>query len=366
MSDDERLMAAAIALSRRGLGRTWPNPSVACLIVRDGALIGRSVTAVGGRPHAEPQALLEAGEAARGATAYVTLEPCSHFGRTPPCADALIKAGVSRVVAAMTDPDPRVAGNGLKRLRDAGIAVTAGVLEDAARESHAGHIARVVYGRPHVTLKIAASADGMIARRGERVAITGALANTAVHLMRASHDAVIVGASTAAIDDPLLTVRVPGLEGRTPLRIVLDTDATLSLGSRLVRSAHESPVHVVCGYGAPPERAQALEAMGAVVHRVSTNLYGNGLNLTVALRELVKLGLTRVMVEGGASLSQAFLERDLVDYLVLFRSPDVIGSHGVPALSSGSLRDELASPRFRQTRSIMRGRDTESHFKRSR
>ncbi len=360
-------MAAALALGRRGLGRTWPNPSVGCLIVRDGAIVGRGATAPGGRPHGEPQALAEAGESARGATAYVTLEPCSHFGRTPPCADALIAAGLARVVVAIPDPDPRVAGQGIARLRAAGIAVDVGIGAEEARRDHAGHIARVALGRPHVTLKLAVSADDAIALRGERTAITGPEAQTAVHLLRATHDAVLVGARTVAIDDPLLTVRLPGAERFSPVRIVLDTALSLSPASRLVATAAEVPVHVLGGYGADPAKARALEAGGVTIHRISTPfLGGGGLNLVVALRELVKLGLTRVLIEAGQRLATALIERDLVDEVVVHRSPDRLGARGIAAIAGGRVDDVIAPPRFIPLGTRPLGRDVEHRHWRDR
>ena len=243
---DERFMAAAIRLSRRHLGRTATNPSVGCLIVRDGVIVGRAVTALGGRPHAETQALAEAGALARGATAYVTLEPCSHHGRTPPCAEALIAYGVARVVISVTDPDPRVSGRGIGMLRDAGIEVDAGVLEAEGRRSLAGYLTRQTKNRPYVTLKLAVSADGMIGREGEgQVAITGPLARAQVHALRAETDAILVGIGTATSDDPVLTVRLPGLEAQSPVRIVLDPSLALPLTSKLVETAREVPVIVV-------------------------------------------------------------------------------------------------------------------------
>ncbi len=222
-ADDERFMAEAIEISHRHLGQTGTNPSVGCLIVRDGVVVGRAVTAIGGRPHAEPQALAEAGERAEGATAYVTLEPCSHYGKTPPCANALIAAKVARVVISVTDPDERVSGRGIAMLRDAGIRVDTGILEKEGRRSLAGYLMRQTNKRPYVTLKLAVSADGMIGRRGEgQVRITGDLARAAVQTLRAESDAILVGIGTAVVDDPELTVRTPGLEGRSPIRIVLD------------------------------------------------------------------------------------------------------------------------------------------------
>ncbi|MBY5545415.1 bifunctional diaminohydroxyphosphoribosylaminopyrimidine deaminase/5-amino-6-(5-phosphoribosylamino)uracil reductase RibD [Rhizobium leguminosarum] len=243
---DERFMAAAIRLSRWHLGRTATNPSVGCLIVRDGVIVGRAVTALSGRPHAETQALAEAGALARGATAYVTLEPCSHHGRTPPCAEALIAYGVARVVISVTDPDPRVSGRGITMLREAGIEVDAGALEAEGRHSLAAYLTRQTKNRPYVTLKLAVSADGMIGRKGAgQVAITGPEARAQVQALRAETDAILVGIGTAITDDPLLTVRTPGLESQSPIRIVLDPSLALPLTSKLVETARQVPVIVV-------------------------------------------------------------------------------------------------------------------------
>ncbi|NYJ10032.1 diaminohydroxyphosphoribosylaminopyrimidine deaminase/5-amino-6-(5-phosphoribosylamino)uracil reductase [Rhizobium leguminosarum] len=255
---DESFMAAAIRLSRRHLGRTATNPSVGCLIVRDGVVVGQAVTAVGGRPHAEPQALAEAGAAARGATAYVTLEPCSHHGKTPPCAEALIAYGVARVVISVTDPDPRVSGRGIAMLREAGIEVDAGVLEADGRRSLAGYLTRQTKNRPYVTLKLAVSADGMIGREGAgQVAITGPEARAEVQALRAETDAILVGIGTAISDDPLLTVRTPGLEAQSPIRIVLDPSLALPLTSKLVQTARDVPVIVVASEEVSPLAADA-------------------------------------------------------------------------------------------------------------
>ncbi|MGE6739182.1 bifunctional diaminohydroxyphosphoribosylaminopyrimidine deaminase/5-amino-6-(5-phosphoribosylamino)uracil reductase RibD [Allorhizobium pseudoryzae] len=244
-SEDRRYMAAAIRLSRRHTGLTSTNPSVGCVIVKDGVVVGSAVTARGGRPHAETQALSIAGEAARGATAYVTLEPCSHWGKTPPCANALVAAGVSRVVVCLTDPDPRVSGRGLAILREAGIEVVSGVLEEEGRQALEAYLMRQMKGRPHVTLKLAVSADGMIGRKGAgQVAITGPISRAQVHALRAEMDAILVGIGTALADDPELTVRLPGLEDRSPVRIVLDRHLRLPLTSKLVRTAGDVPVMV--------------------------------------------------------------------------------------------------------------------------
>ncbi|MGO4483091.1 bifunctional diaminohydroxyphosphoribosylaminopyrimidine deaminase/5-amino-6-(5-phosphoribosylamino)uracil reductase RibD [Rhizobium pisi] len=256
--EDQRFMAAAIRLSRWHTGRTATNPSVGCVIVRDGVIVGRAVTALGGRPHAEPQALAEAGELARGAAAYVTLEPCSHHGKTPPCAEALIAYGVSRVVISVTDPDIRVSGRGISMLRDAGIEVTTGVLEEEGRRSLAGYLTRQTKNRPYVTLKLAVSADSMIGREGAgQVAITGPQARAQVQALRAETDAILVGIGTAIADDPLLTVRTPGLEAQSPIRIVLDPFLALPLTSKLVETAREVPVIVVACEEVSPLAADA-------------------------------------------------------------------------------------------------------------
>jgi diaminohydroxyphosphoribosylaminopyrimidine deaminase/5-amino-6-(5-phosphoribosylamino)uracil reductase len=236
---DESYMAAALALGRRNLGRTAPNPAVGALIVRDGVIIARGWTAPGGRPHAEAQALAAAEENARGATLYVTLEPCSHNGATPPCADAIVAAGIARVVSAMEDPDPRVTGRGHARLREAGVAVAVAVCEKSARRDHLGHVLRVTQSRPMVTLKLARTPDGFAAGAAHdpRLRITGPVADAYTHVQRALHDAILIGAGTAREDDPLMTVRLPGMEHIKPLRVLLDSNLSLSPRSRLAVSA---------------------------------------------------------------------------------------------------------------------------------
>ncbi len=269
-NDDARFMALALALGRRGLGRTWPNPAVGAVIVKDGVIVGRGWTQPGGRPHAEVEALRRAGTPARGATLYVTLEPCSHHGKSPPCADAIIAAGVTRVVSALEDPNPEVAGAGHARLRAAGIAVEIGLGADEARRDHAGHIRRMRDGRPHVTLKLAISADGKAGAAGRQpVAITGEAVRERVHLMRAQSDAIIVGIGTALADDPLLTCRLPGMAEQSPVRIVLDSALRLPLGSRLVRSARQAPVWLMAAMQAPDVAEESLQAHGIRVLRVA-------------------------------------------------------------------------------------------------
>ncbi len=340
-------MRAALALAERGLGGTWPNPSVGCILVTpDGRVAGRGRTGLQGRPHAETEALAMAGAAARGATAYVTLEPCSHHGQTPPCADALVAAGISRVVVAAGDPDPRVNGAGLARLRAAGVDVLAGFMEQAARETLAGFFARVQLGRPLVTLKLATTLDGRIATRtGQSRWITGAEARRRVHALRGQHDAVMVGAGTAAADDPDLTCRLDGYARRPAVRIVADGRLRTPAGSRLVCTAHQAPVWLLYHtdgvpedvrlYGAPPgelvpSRAQRLTEAGARCIAVPQG--DGGIDLAQALQALGTRGLTRVLVEGGARLASALLRADLVDRLVWFHAPGVIGADGLPAV----------------------------------
>ena len=267
---DRRFMALALSLGRRGLGRTWPNPAVGAVIVKDGVIVGRGWTQPGGRPHAEVEALRRAGEAARGATLYVTLEPCSHHGKTPPCADAVIAAGITRVVSAIEDPNPEVAGEGHARLRAAGIAVEVGVGAEEARRDHAGHIRRMRDGRPHVMLKLAISADGKAGAAGRKpVAITGEAVRERVHLLRAHSDAIMVGIGTVLADDPMLTCRLPGMAKDSPVRIVADSMLRLPVNSRLVQSAYETPVWALTGLAAPQESEFILLPLGVEVLAVA-------------------------------------------------------------------------------------------------
>lgn len=333
---DRRLMRAAFGLARRHAGRAWPNPSVGALVVRfdkgQPRIVGRGTTAAGGRPHAEVVALAEAGEAARGATVYVTLEPCSHFGRTPPCADALVRAGVERVVTGIEDPDPRVAGRGHERLSAHGIGVTAGVLAEEAARLHAGHIRRVRDGRPHVALKLAVSADGCIGRRGAgQVAISGPLAKAYALAMRAEHDAIMVGIGTVLEDDPELTCRLPGLAGLSPVRVVLDARGEMPLTSRIAASARTVPTWLMVGDGLSTDRRHALEAAG--FRLVTTALAGGRIDVRAALIALGEAGITTVISEGGARIARALVEAGLVDEVRMVRSSVEVGQGGVPALA---------------------------------
>ena len=334
-------MALALTLGRRGLGRVWPNPAVGCVVVRDGRAIGRGWTADGGRPHAEVQALAQAGEA-RGATAYVTLEPCAHHGRTPPCAEALVAAGVGRVVVATGDPDPRVAGRGLAILRGAGISVTEGVREAEAQADHAGFLLRITEGRPFVTLKLAASLDGRIATAtGESRWITGPAARAMVHALRARHDAVLVGGGTARADDPLLTVRGLG-ERPQPVRAVLSRDLGLARDGQLARTVAEAPLWLLHGPGAD---AAPWEALGARCLPCATT--PQGLDLRAALGALAAEGITRVLCEGGGQVSAGLLGADLVDELVVFHAGLALGAEGRPMLGALGLARLAEAPRLR-------------------
>jgi len=328
---DRRFMELALSLGRRGLGRTWPNPAVGAVIVKDGEIVGRGWTQPGGRPHAEVEALRRAGAMARRATLYVTLEPCSHHGKSPPCADAVIASGIARVVSAMEDPNPEAAGRGHARLRSAGIGVDVGIEVATARRDHAGHIRRMRDGRPHVTLKLAISADGKAAGAGrQRVAISGNAVRDRVHLMRARSDAIMIGVGTALADDPVLTCRLPGMAKMSPTRVVLDAGLRLPIQSRLVATAGETPLWIIGGEGAPAASETAARQCGVEVLRVAEKQ--GRLDLRAVLSLLAKRGITRLMIEGGPTVASALIEADLVDEAIFFHSPLVIGQEGLPAL----------------------------------
>jgi len=332
---DWRFARAAIGFGRRSLGLAAPNPSVGALLVREGLIVGRGVTMPGGRPHAETIAIADAGEAAaRGATMYVSLEPCAHFGATPPCASAIIEAGVARVVSSLDDPDSRVAGRGHRMLREAGVEVVTGIAAAEARLANLGHITRVTLGRPMVTLKLAETADGFVAgdAHDPRLMITGRIANNRVQMMRAEHDAIMIGAATARIDDPLMTVRLPGMDDRKPVRIVLDAALSLLRTSRLVATAKAAPVLVLCGEDAPRDRASALIDAGIEVERIA-GTGGNRLDLPTALQHLGARGLTRVFSEGGPRVASELIRQGLVEEVAIFTSPKPLSRQGVVALA---------------------------------
>ncbi|GAA3852395.1 bifunctional diaminohydroxyphosphoribosylaminopyrimidine deaminase/5-amino-6-(5-phosphoribosylamino)uracil reductase RibD [[Pseudomonas] carboxydohydrogena] len=342
--EDYRYMQLALALGRRGQGRTWPNPAVGAVVVKDGVILGRGWTQPGGRPHAEPVALQRAGAAAKDATLYVTLEPCSHHGKSPPCADAIIAAGIARVVSAIEDPDARVAGQGHARLRDAGIAVDVGLCRDEAVRAHAGHFLRVREGRPYVTLKLAVSADGRIAAASRKpVQITGEAANARVHMLRAQNDAILIGIGTAMADDPLLTCRLPGMETRSPVRVVLDRALRLPGNSRLIHSARVTPLWLIAAETAEAAAATKLGAAGAHVFHLPAEDHTPGLDLRAVLHTLSEQGITRLLVEGGAKVASSFLKAGLVDEFWLFQGAKDIGSDGLAALDGQQLETAIAS-----------------------
>ncbi|HLO75282.1 MAG TPA: bifunctional diaminohydroxyphosphoribosylaminopyrimidine deaminase/5-amino-6-(5-phosphoribosylamino)uracil reductase RibD [Magnetospirillum sp.] len=343
---DRAHMRAALGLARRGLGNVWPNPAVGCVIVKDGRVVGRGWTQPGGRPHAETEALAMAGEAARGGVAYVTLEPCSHHGKTPPCAESLIKAGVARVVAATEDTDPRVSGRGVAMLRQAGIEVSVGLCGDEARELNAGFFLVQREGRPLVTLKVASTLDGRIATHsGESKWITGAAARQAAHLLRAEHDVIMVGSGTVLADDPELTCRLPGLEDRSPVRVVLDGRMRLPLTSRLVTTANEIPTWLLTLEDGPAARIEAFQDSGVDVVEVPAGP-DRTVDLAAAMVALAESGVTRVLVEGGAHLSAGLLRAGLVDRLVWFRSARLMGGDGLPAMVGFGVDHLGQTPRF--------------------
>lgn len=350
---DGAFMAAAIRLSRWHSGQTGTNPSVATLIVdASGVIVGRGVTAIGGRPHAEPIALAEAGERARGATAYVTLEPCAHHGRTPPCAEALISAGVARVVGGASDPDPRVSGKGYAMLRGAGVEVIEGVLADQAADAMSDYLIRSFRKRPEVILKMAVSADGMIGRKGEgQVAITGRIARDRVHVMRSTVHAIMVGGGTARADNPELTCRLPGLEGRSPIRIVVGKPDSLAPGSRLLETSATVPVWLAPSAGSSRERLAALSDAG--IRILPVEIFDGDVALPELLEDLGQKGIMSVLVEGGAALARSLLEDRLVDRIVLFEGSDRIGADGIAApLVPGSM-----PANFRLANEEMLGKD---------
>ncbi|MCU4653160.1 bifunctional diaminohydroxyphosphoribosylaminopyrimidine deaminase/5-amino-6-(5-phosphoribosylamino)uracil reductase RibD [Roseibacterium sp. SDUM158016] len=360
---DLRWMRLALSLGRRGQGRVWPNPAVGCVIVRDGRVVGRGWTQDGGRPHAERVALDEAGAAATGATAYVTLEPCNHTGVTPPCSEALVAASLARVVVAVSDPDPRTAGAGIARLRAAGIAVETGVLEAEAARDHTGFFSRIRAGRPHLHLKLATTLDGRIATAtGESRWITGAAARHWVHAQRACHDAVLVGAGTARADDPMLTVRGFGATVQ-PVRIVLSRRLDLPLDGKLAATAREVPLWLLHGREATPGARDAWEAQGARLLEVGS-VAGGHVDLTAALGALGEAGLTRVFCEGGGTLAAALLAGDLVDEISLVTAGKAIGAEGTPAVGAMGIAALSEAPPFRLESTRILGGDVLSRWTR--
>jgi diaminohydroxyphosphoribosylaminopyrimidine deaminase / 5-amino-6-(5-phosphoribosylamino)uracil reductase len=357
-AEDLRWMEAALNLGSRSLGLAAPNPAVGAILVKDGAVVGRGATAPGGRPHAERTAIAEAGQGARGATLYVTLEPCSHFGASPPCVDAIIAAGVTRVVSAMEDPNPLVGGQGHARLRAAGIAVSVGAGKSQAQRDHLGHILRVTAGRPCVTLKLAETADGFASAGANdaRLRITGQVADLRVQIMRCTHEAIMVGIETALVDDPALTVRLPGVN-RKPLRVVLDTHLRLPEGSRVASTAGEIPTLVIAGVDAPNETARRLEGLGVMIERVPLDADGH-VDLHQALRALAARGITRVFSEGGPKVAARLIALELADEVALITADKPLGRPGVPALDLNARAMLLDRSRYLPLETLDYGPDT--------
>lgn len=338
---DQRFMALALRMGRRGQGQVWPNPAVGCVIVNDGRIVGRGATMVGGRPHAEVAALAQAGPGAAGADVYVTLEPCSHHGQTPPCAQALINAKVSRVIVACGDPDPRVNGAGIAMLRAAGLTVTTGVKQAEATYDHSGFFSRITRKRPFVTLKLAVTLDGKIATSsGESQWITGPNARLMVHTMRARHDAVMIGAGTMRADNPQLTVRGLG-QRRQPVRVVVSNDLNLPITAQMMRTTVNAPVWLCHG----PADADEFVRQGAV--SLSCSMKDSRLDMRAVLQSLAEQGLTRVFCEGGGGLAASLLRNRLVDRLEVFQAGKIIGGDGTAAVASMGLKHLIDAAQFR-------------------
>lgn len=348
-ADDDVNMGTALSLARRGLGNVWPNPAVGCVLVRPdqgGRVVGRGWTQPGGRPHAETEALNRARDAAQGATAYVSLEPCDHQGETPPCTSAIIAAGVRRVVIATEDPDPRVAGKGVFRLQEAGISVATGPRKSEADSLNQGFFLRIREGRPLFTAKTATTLDGRIATQdGESQWITGTVARQFAHRLRAESDAILVGSSTAVADDPRLTCRLPGMEHRSPVRIIADTGLQLPLTSHLVASARQIPVWLITLDTTDEVRLRPYVDAGVEIVAVAGDDHGRP-DLRQAATELAARGLTRVLVEGGSELTAAMLRHGMIDRLAWFRAPRLIGDNGMPMTAAFGINNLSDMPRF--------------------
>ncbi len=364
---DEAMMRHALVLARRGLGRTWPNPSVGAVIWRmqgdQPIVVGRGYTQPGGRPHAETQAIAMAGEAAHGAAMAVTLEPCSHHGKTPPCAEAIIRSGISRVISAIEDPDPRVKGSGHALLRQAGVAVETGLLEDEARALNLGFIHRVIDHRPLVTLKLAQTSDGFAGVTGRQLMVSSAASKHRVHLARAAHDAIMVGIGTVLADNPDLTCRLPGMMQFSPVRIVIDTHLNTPIDSRLVETCQSVPTWIVAGPNIPFEKADALRAQGVVIEQVELGS-DRRVDLGLALQRLAERGLTRILSEGGPLLAEGLAKVDVVDCVSLYTSPEPLGRDGNLAVLPGLKKALGDKKRFMVSKPVASGRDTLVQYKR--
>ena len=348
-------MRHALLLAARGLGNVAPNPAVGCVIANGDIVLGHGWTQPGGRPHAETEALRQAGAAAKGATAYVTLEPCAHHGKTPPCADALIDAGIRAVFVALTDPDPRTAGQGIARMRGAGIAVNLGLCEAEAAHLNRGFIATIMRERPWVTLKLATSSDGMIAwKSGMPRWITGEASRARVHLMRARYDTLISGIGTVLADDPAFTCRLLGLEGCTPQRVIFDRQGRTPVDSKLLGTSDQGEIFIVT----TDVGVKNLAPVQAKLGDDAIKNMGADTDIDKVLWDMSKFyASTRLMVECGTELATAFLDGDHVDEVAWFRAPSVLGDDGIPALAGQSVEQALAKGGFEQIKSEKIGQD---------
>ncbi len=361
-------MLLALSLARRGLGNVWPNPAVGCVLVRDdlnNQIVGRGWTQDGGRPHAETEAIKRAQGLAQGSIAYITLEPCNHQGKTPPCSEALIKAGIKRCMIATKDPDPRVFGSGIEYLRKAGIKIETGICQEDAQHLNAGFFMRILKGRPLFTLKTATTLDGRIATaRGNSKWITGVTARSFAHGLRANHDAIMIGIGTALADRPSLTCRLPGLEGKSPVRIVADTSLRLPSDSPIVKTAINIPTWIITATGVDLDRCAQLKSLGVIIIKIGIGKDGR-LDLSELANELGKRGLTRVLIESGGELAAAFAKHDLIDQLAWFRSAKLIGGDGLSAVGAFGINDITNAPSFLRDSISSAGEDVLEIYRRS-
>ena len=323
-------MRQALREAKKGIGRTSPNPSVGALVVNNGIVVGKGYHRKAGTPHAEIHALQQAGPKAEGGTLYVTLEPCNHTGLTPPCTEAVLKAGIARVVIGMLDPNPDVAGGGAGFLASQGLHVNSGILEQECRDINLPFIKYVTTGLPWVVLKAGISIDGRIAAsQGQSTRITGDESLQRVHVLRSQADAILVGIGTVLVDDPSLTARIKQKHGRDPLRVVLDKELRMPASARMLRQKSSARTWIFCSRGAAGEKRKNLEAAGAVIKNVPVAARGL-LDLKAVLTELGKARITSVLVEGGSCVHGSFLQTGLADQLLLFVAPVILGGQGVP------------------------------------
>jgi len=362
--DDAAWMEIALRLADRNIGNVCPNPSVGCLIVNDERIVGRGWTQEGGRPHAEVMALEQAGEKSVGATVYTTLEPCSHFGKTPPCSDALISARIKRLVGAMKDPDPRVDGMGFVKLRDAGIEVVEGILEREAEELNRGFITRLKNKLPFVTLKMAMSIDSRIATKTyDSKWITGEEARHSSHFLRSKHDAILTGVGTVVADNPFLNTRISGLENRSPTRIILDTNLRIPIDSQIVSTASELKTVIYTTVTAEEMKKKHLESFGLQIVTINADESGR-ISLNEALTSIAQMGINSILVECGGRLCTEFIKSDLIDEFLVYRAPIVLGGDGIPAVEGFGVADLTEALNFKQTGTRRLGADTLESYKR--